>query len=99
MMTDIQKKRFSETWIPVIMQTAVLLMAIAGLAISTEHRLTIIEECSRTNTQTINDTVSSVRQIQSNQIRILTLVDDMEKRHEREDREEARLAREARGSR
>jgi hypothetical protein len=78
-------ERRRTNWIPVALQTLVLLGAIIGFALANEHRITVLEECASTTSQNLKEALETVRQLQGTQVRVLTLLDEIEKRHQRED--------------
>ena len=79
------KRRSLQNWLPTMIQTALLILTILGFAVATEHRFTALEECSKTSAQTLADTVQTLRIVQNNQVRVLALLDGIEKRHALED--------------
>ena len=83
-------------WAPIILQTIVMIAAVVGFAIANEHRITILEECSKTAAEALkktndstaeafrktNDRLDAMQQIQ---IRTIALLESIERRHMRED--------------
>jgi chemotaxis signal transduction protein len=83
-MTEAQKHKLG-LWLPITLQTLVVLGALYVYGLADEHRKTVIEECQRQTTVVLSDTVETVRTLQTNQIRVIAILDRIEKRHERED--------------
>lgn len=86
-------ERRRTNWIPLALQTLVLLGAIIGFALANEHRITVLEECAATTSQNLKDALVTVRELQQSQVRVLVLLDQIEKRHRREDIAAERKAR------
>ena len=80
-----ERRKFS--WLPIILQTLVLLGAVIGFALANEHRITVLETDGKVNKSNLDDTMDVVRSLQENQIRLTVLIDAIEKRHLKEDRE------------
>jgi hypothetical protein len=72
-------------WLPITLQTLVVLGALYVYGLADEHRKTVMEECQRQTTSILNETVKTVQQLQSNQIRVIAIIDGIERRHIRED--------------
>jgi len=81
----LESKRRVEVWLPIFIQTLLFLGALVGLAIAMEHRLTVVEECGKTTSETLQQTVSAVQVMQQTQIRVVTLLAEIERRHAMED--------------
>ena len=81
MMTE----RRRTNWIPIALQTIVLIGAIIGLAIANEHRITKLEECAATTSQNLKDALDTVKVLQSNKVRVLLILDGIERRNQNED--------------
>lgn len=77
------RRKFS--WVPTAIQTFVLLGTIIGLAIANEHRITVLEETTATVSQSLRESLDVVKELQQTQVRLIVLVDEIEKRHQRED--------------
>lgn len=79
-MTPTLKSKF-DIWGPPLL----FILTIIGLAVAGEHRLTVLEETQKTMTHTMDDVAFIVDRLQQTQIRVVTLVGEIEKRHTGED--------------
>ena len=78
-------ERRSIRWLPIILQTIVLLGAVVGFAIANEHRITILEECSKTTAEALKQTTDRLEEMQHNMVRTIAVLEAIERRHDNED--------------
>lgn len=74
------KSKF-DIWGPPIL----FVLTVIGLAVAAEHRITVIEECQKNTTATLAMVVEKLQTLQNNQIRVVTILDQVDKRHQNED--------------
>ena len=84
-LTMVTPERRKYNWIPIALQTLVLLGAIIGFALANEHRITVLEECTATTSQNLKDSIATVKELQENQFRVLVMLNEIERRHQKED--------------
>jgi hypothetical protein len=89
-----------KSWLPHLLQFLSVIGVLIGFSLKAEHRITVTEEAAKNTIILVASTTKTVAEVQTNQaeiwkaitadklvmVRLVTIIDTIEKRHAMEDR-------------